>query len=744
MFLLSVVLAIAQTPDVPDIVPKPWSIKMASGSFKSKPGEIKVDYVGDAKRTAATFAAEISNDQTISARVSSKASRGAGAGAVTFILDSVASTGPEGYILHADQDHVAVFASSEAGLFYGAQTLRQLASQENKSADRPPSLEFSVPCCDITDYPAYGWRGLLLDVSRHFRPKADIERYLDIMAFHKLNTFHWHLVDDGGWRIEIKKYPELTRRGAWRSQPKESWGGRIIFPEQHSDDEYGGFYTQKDIKEIIAYAAALHITIVPEIEMPGHSLAAVTCYPNIACTKADGSGPVINSNYCPGKEQTFKFLTGVLDEVLALFPSKFIHIGGDEVDKGTWKTCPDCQARIRSEGLKNEEELQSYFIKRIEKYLDSKGRRLIGWDEILEGGLAPNATVMSWRGIEGGIEAAKQGKNAVMCPTSHCYFDYPYANTPVSKVYSYNPIPDAMTPEQAKLVLGGQGNLWTEWIPTRNRLDQMTWPRAAALAEVFWTPRDEQSWPDFEHRLPSEYRWLSKMGVDFMPPAPVAPINAIVSDGPTRVDFDAHGSANVTLHYTTNGSNPTADSRIVTDPITIDSDTVLKAAYFNGNGTAGETVTVAVHIGRVDVPSGALEPGLDVAYYEGVWENLPELEKLTPVSSTTAAEISLAPRKRDENYGLRFTGYVDVPSDGIYTFLMTSDDGARLKVAGATVVDDGDQHAPRLKTGRIRLSKGRYPIDLTYFQIGGAQRLTVDVEGPGLPRQPLPADWLRH
>ena len=527
MFALALLSVAFQGPTPAVVIPKPVSARFKGGSFSFRPYDSVVRFVGGGGPEAALFAQELGKDGHSSPGKAIKA-RTSAVNTITFVLDKKVDTGDEGYKLTVAGDRVEAVAKTGAGLFYAGQTLRQLAGW--KYDPNTPDSSATIPCCEIEDAPSYGWRGLLLDVSRHFRPKADIERYLDIMAFHKLNVFHWHLVDDGGWRIEIKKYPELTRRGAWRSQPKESWGGPVLFPEKHSNDEYGGFYTQTEIKEIVAYAAARHITIVPEIEMPGHSLAAINCYPNVACTKADGSGPVINSNYCPGKEQTFKFLTGVLDEVLALFPSKFIHVGGDEVDKATWKTCPDCQARIKSEGLRNEVELQSYFIKRIEKYLNSKGRRLIGWDEILEGGLAPNATVMSWRGIEGGIEAAKQGKNAVMCPTSHCYFDYPYANTPVSKVYSYNPIPAAMTPEQAKLVLGGQGNLWTEWIPTRNRLDEMTWPRAAALAEVFWTPRSEQSWPDFERRLSTEYVWLAKLGVHFMPPAPTAPLNAIVSE----------------------------------------------------------------------------------------------------------------------------------------------------------------------------------------------------------------------
>lgn len=721
----------------PAIVPKPASCHFSEGEFALDSSKTPIHYVGG----GASEADLVSRSLKLLAKPAR--AKAASDGTITFVIDKNATTGDEGYKLTVTDKRIEAVAKTGAGLFYAGQTLRQLASAPHEVDSKHPNVGW-IPCCEISDAPSYGWRGLLLDVSRHFRPKADIERYLDLMAFHKLNVFHWHLVDDGGWRIEIKKYPELTRRGAWRSTPKESWGGPIVFPEKHSDDEYGGFYTQADVKEILAYASARHITIVPEIEMPGHSLDAIACYPNLGCDKPDGSGTVLNSNYCPGKEETFKFLTGVLDEVVALFPSKFIHIGGDEVDKGTWKQCPKCQARIKSEGLKNEEELQSYLIKRIEKHLNSKGRRLIGWDEILEGGLAPNATVMSWRGIEGGIEAAKQGKNAVMCPTSHCYFDYPYANTPVSKVYSYNPIPDALSPEQAKLVLGGQGNLWTEWIPTRQRLDQMTWPRAAALAEVFWTPRSEQSWTDFESRLPAEYAWLTEMGVDFMPPSPKVPINVVVADGATKLDFGSSDNQFVKLRYTTDGTEPSTASPEFTGPVEVTSNKVLKAAYFTAGGGHGDTSKVTVCIGKAQAPAGDLKPGLNVSYYEGEWESLPNLAKLTSLSTTTTTEISLAPKKRDENYGLRFSGFIDIPTDGTYTFVMTSDDGALLKIDGADVIDDGQSHAPRAKAGTIQLPKGCYPLELSYYQIGGAQRLQLEVSGPGIRLQVVPTEWLKH
>lgn len=736
MLLLALLnVALREPMDPANLIPKPVSAQYHSGEFVAARGALDVRYVGGADHEAAMFANELKRDHSdLTTRVS--ASGKASAGEVAFVLDPTAETGDEGYSLSVGEHHIEATSKTTAGLFYAGQTLRQLLG------NTPGVLK--APTCDISDAPSYGWRGLLLDVSRHFRPKADIERYLDIMAAHKLNVFHWHLVDDGGWRIEIKKYPELTRRGAWRSMPKESWGGPIVFPAQHSGDEYGGFYTQKEIKEIVAYAAARHITILPEIEMPGHSLEAISCYPQLGCDKPDGSGTVLNSNYCPGKEETFTFLEGVLDEVCDLFPSKYIHIGGDEVDKTSWKVCPKCQARIKSEGLKNEEELQSYFIRRIEKYLNSKGRRLIGWDEILEGGLAPNATVMSWRGIDGGIQAANQGKNAVMCPTSHCYFDYPYSTTSLEKVYSYNPTPAALTEEQSHLILGGQGNLWTEWIPTRARLDAMTWPRAAALAEVFWTPSSEQNWDDFNRRMPAEYARLASMGVSYMPPSPSAPVSAILTDGPTKVEFDAPPMPGATLRYSTNGQDPTADSPLWTGAVQVDSDSDVRAAYFNPAGGHGDVARIQVHIGPVSAPSGELAAGWNVGFYEGRFAKLPDFSQLTPVATGTAQNVDLAVRKQQENYALRFTGYIDIPQSGVYTFYLTSDDGSSLHVGGAMVVDNDSDHPPVTKTGRIQLQRGRYPIEVQYFQIGGAQSLKLEISGPGLDRETISPNMVGH
>ncbi len=414
------------------------------------------------------------------------------------------------YTMSVDSKAIYIAGDNADGVFYGIQTLIQLFPVPGSSFRLP------VPYCDITDYPRFSYRGMHLDCCRHFFSVDFIKKYIDWIALHKMNYFHWHLTDDQGWRIEIKKYPKLTQVGAWRD-------GTIIgrYPGTGNDSiHYGGYYTQDQIKEIVKYAADRYITVVPEIEMPGHSSAALTAYPFLGCTK----GPydvkqtwgVFDDVFCAGNDSTYQFLENVLDEVMALFPSKYIHIGGDECPKTRWETCPVCQKRMKTEKLKDVNALQSYFIQRIEKYVNSKGKAIIGWDEILEGGLAPNATVMSWRGEQGGIDAARQNHDVIMTPGGWCYFDHSQSEhedsvtiggyTPVDKVYNYEPIPDSLTPEQAKHILGAQGNVWTEYIGNEKKLEYMIFPRMSALSEVLWSPKASRNWNDFEKRLVVQFK----------------------------------------------------------------------------------------------------------------------------------------------------------------------------------------------------------------------------------------------
>ena len=421
---------------------------------------------------------------------------------------------PESYTLSVTSQRIEIRATSGAGLFYGMQTLLQLMQPASTGS-------YSVPSVEIEDTPRFAYRGLMLDVSRHFSTKEFIKKQIDALAYYKINRLHLHLTDAAGWRLEIKKYPLLTDFAAWRTDPtwKKWWNGGRKYLRYDEPGASGGYYTQDDIREILEYARQHYITMIPEIEMPSHSEEVLAAYPQLSCS----GEPYKNSDFCVGNEETFTFLENVLTEVMELFPSEYIHVGGDEAGKSAWKTCPKCQKRMKDEHLANVDELQSYLIHRIEKFLNNHGRRLLGWDEILQGGIAPNATVMSWRGEEGGIAAVTSGHHAIMTPGAYCYLDSyqdaPYSQPeaiggylPLKKVYAYDPVPASLTAEQAKLVYGVQGNLWVEYIPTPEHVEYMIYPRMLALAEVAWSAPERKSWSDFHTRALSAVADLQKKG----------------------------------------------------------------------------------------------------------------------------------------------------------------------------------------------------------------------------------------
>ena len=515
----------ARGDERPAIIPQPAEMKVSPGEFQLSASTIV--RVGDGARgtrEAAEYLAEILRARTGFELPVFDVSQARGP---IILLNSGADSaiGAEGYHLRVSRSEVRLSASQTPGLFRAVQTLRQLLPPEfEKRGARAGKgrKTWAIPCVEINDAPRYRWRGMLLDCGRHFMDKEFIKRYIDLLAYHKLNVLHWHLTEDQGWRIEIRKYPRLTEVGAWRKATRES-------EQPRSNGRYGGFYSQEDIKEIVAYAKSRYVTVVPEIEMPGHSVAALAAYPELSCS----GGPFEVSTvwgpkkdvYCAGNEKTFEFLQNVLSEVCELFPSEFIHIGGDEVPRDRWKSCAKCQARMRSEGLKDENELQGYFIRRIEKFLNSKQRRLIGWDEILEGGLAPNATVQSWRGMKGAVAAATTGHDVISSPTSHCYLDYPhYKSDPgypswmgavsLEKTYSFEPTPAVLTAAQARHILGAEGNLWTEHAP-QPLIDRQAFPRLCALAEVTWSPKEDRDWADFQRRMKTHYKRLDALGVKY-------------------------------------------------------------------------------------------------------------------------------------------------------------------------------------------------------------------------------------
>lgn len=524
--LLLCYTASAQT--VAPIIPVPVSASWQAGTFTLNPQTvIQIPAGNKVCRDAASLLASLLEAPTgMRPPIASAAGK---YGTIEFRVLPVPdkTLGKEGYTLEVTPRRIIIKANEPAGFFYGIQTLLQLLPPEIAGNTRAV-VKWQIPCVQITDYPRFGWRGLMLDVSRHFFSKEVVKEYIDQMSKYKLNVFHWHLTDDQGWRIEIKSLPELTTKGAWRVPRTGQWWS--FLPAQPGEaPTYGGYYTQEEIKEIVQYAADRHITVLPEIDVPGHSLAMLAAYPELSSTglpyKVNPGSKfygIEDNALCPGNEKVYTILDQVFTEVAALFPHPYIHIGGDECFKGFWKTCEKCQRCMKENHLQNVEELQSYFIRRMEKMLHAKGKKMIGWDEILEGGLAPDATVMSWRGMEGGIKAAQMNHHVIMTPTQHCYLDL-YQGDPVLEpdtysmlrledAYRFEPVPAGVKPE---MILGGQGNLWTESVYNQRHAEYMTWPRGLALAEVLWSPKEKQHWDGFVDRMEAHFARFDAAGVNY-------------------------------------------------------------------------------------------------------------------------------------------------------------------------------------------------------------------------------------
>jgi len=596
----------------PALIPQPVSIDPQSGAFRLHAGVAIVVPTGapEARPAAAYLANALAAPTGWKFKISESAGLSARRNAIVLALtkESAAPAHPEGYELTVTPRGVRIQSPTPAGLFYGVQTLLQLLPPEIESRTLQ-NAAWTVPSVHIVDYPRYAWRGLMLDVSRHFFTKEFVERYIDRMARYKMNVFHWHLTDDNGWRIEIKSLPQLTQVGAWRVPRLAKWGTREA-PREGEAATDGGFYTQDDIREVVAYAKQRFVTVVPEIEMPGHSLAALAAYPELSCT----GGPFqvnpgsnfyekVDNAFCPGNEKTFEFIDKVFSEVARLFPSEYVHIGGDECFKGFWKACPKCQRRMADEHLANVDELQSYLVRRAEKILASKGKKLIGWDEILEGGLAPNAAVMSWRGMDGGIAAAKMNRQVVMTPTNFVYLDY-YQGDPslepstfsrllLSTCYRFEPTPEGVDP---KFILGGQGNLWTESVPTPRHAEYMTWPRAFALAEVFWSPKASRNWDDFSMRVESQFQRLDAAQVNYartMYDVALAQVRDTAGKPAVRMTTEIGGCD---IYYTFDGTNPDPfAAKYAGQPVAIPGDaSVVKAIAWRGGHPSGRMLTLLV------------------------------------------------------------------------------------------------------------------------------------------------------
>lgn len=659
----------------------------------------------------------------------------------------------EDYSIKITRDTIKIGARGDAGMFYGLQSFLQLLPTKIEKGNA------KIPAVEIFDQPRFKYRGMHLDVSRHFMPVSFVKKYIDLMAQYKFNQFHWHLTDDQGWRIEIKKYPRLTEIGSKR---KESHLGAYTTTFKGDGIPIEGFYTQEQIKEVVAYAKQFHINVIPEIELPGHASAALAAYPELGCKenyeyKVQQTWGIFKEVFCP-TETTFKFLEDVLAETIALFPdSPYIHIGGDEVLKDHWKESAFVQDLMKRENLKDEHEVQSYFIRRMEKFINSQGKKIIGWDEILEGGLAPNATVMSWRGEKGGIQAAKAKHDVIMTPTDYMYFDYGQGDpkfeplniggfVPLEKVYSYNPIPKELTAEEGKYILGAQANIWTEYLKTPERVEYMMLPRMLALSEVNWSPLEAKNFEDFKNRLPNQFTRLDAQKVNYRIPAPDGLQNILLADTDKAKIELASPIPTAKIFYTLDGSEPTEKSTEYKAPFEIslnqNEKKELKTIVMTATGRKS-VIYPATLMRRPYLEAFELKEkreGVKFAFYKNSFKLVKEIEQSTPTETGETKSVMLPQfaKKIDskEPFAATFDGFINISNDGIYEFQLESDDGSILMIGEEVVVDNDGLHSFQIKTGIVPLKKGFHRIRLKFFQGGGdiALNLRWGIKGTGLRR----------
>lgn len=650
-------------------------------------------------------------------------------GATALILTSkgAGNLPSEGYKLSINASRITI-TGKNSGLYHGVQTLIQLLSNSTMSTVK-------LPCMEIDDYPRFAYRGMLLDVARHFSTVDEVKQVLDLMAAYKLNYFHWHLVDDQGWRIQIKGYPRLTSLGAV---------GNYTNPNAPAT-----YYTQEEIKEVVRYAAERYITIVPEIEMPAHSTAALKAYPEFRCEIPVGTATddlrFYNKLYCP-TAQTFEFLENIIKEVLPLFPGKYIHIGGDEATKLPWKTSSFCQQLIRDKNLKDEHGLQSYFIQRMEKFINEKGKSIIGWDEILDGGLAPNATVMSWRGESGGIAAARQKHDVIMSPLPNgLYFDYPQSTSkqerirnvyaPLAKTYSYDPVPGILNSDEKKYILGVQGNIWTEVMPTQARREYMMLPRMFALAEVAWTPVHVKNYDDFSvNRLPAHLSRLDASGINYRVPTAIA--DTVMFGERFRLNL-AKPFPGSRIYYTLDGQRPDDSKAEYHSPIELE----LK----RGQKVELQTLVVTPYGRRSIISSTTLynrpvspavsykgsKPGTKFRLFKESFTSTEQFRFVTVADSGLADSLPVPDfNKSNKAFGVIYEGVFPAENEGLYQFFLTSDNGAQLFIDGELVIDNDKQHTLFELQAPFPLTKGYHKYLIKYFDKYGSSRLNVSLMGP--------------
>lgn len=609
-FLLFSVTVFAQQQPI-SIIPQPVSVQPQPGSFQLTK-TTSIHYGQLPAQYAANALVQKINKATGYNLRSAPGDRGG----IQFTINATPNPalGSEGYTLNVSPKQIVIAANQPAGLFYGMQSLIQLLPKEIEG-QKAATVAWTVPAVRITDQPRFGWRGVMFDVSRNFFTKEEVKRYIDQLAALKYNTFHWHLTDDNGWRIEIKSLPKLTEVGAWRVERAGKFGSREA-PKPGEPAKSGGFYTQDDIREVVQYAADRYVTIVPEIDVPGHSMAALAAYPELSCTKAPaivnpgtafsewyGNGTfkmLVENTLNPSDENVYVFLDKVFTEVAALFPNQYIHVGGDECYKGFWANDPGCQALMKKLNLRHIEDLQGYFMERVSKIVAAKGKKMIGWDEILEGGVPGDAAVMSWRGIKGGIEAAQAGHNVVMTPTTFAYIDYNqgdatidppiYATLRARKSYSFDPVPEGV---DAKRILGGQANLWTEQIPTMRYAEYMSYPRTWALSEVYWSPKEAKNWPNFVQRMESRFDRADLAGINYSKAIYDAIIRTSTKDGKLILELEGE-IPGLDIFYSIDDTMPDQFSTRYTQPVALpDGPITLRVITYRAGKPIGHLITLS-------------------------------------------------------------------------------------------------------------------------------------------------------
>ena len=643
----------------------------------------------------------------------------------------------DAYTLISNPESVNITGNTYRGIIAGIQSLRQLFPAEIESDKKVSGMGWGIPSVEIQDAPRFGWRGLMLDVSRHFYTKEEVMELLDLMALYKMNKFHWHLTDDQGWRLEIKQYPLLTEKGAWRKFNNHDRDCMKYAAEQDNPDYeiptdkiqvvegdtlYGGFYTQEDVKEVIAYAQVRGIDIIPELDMPGHMLAAVSNYNGVSCFEETGWGSTFSSPVCPGKDSALEFCKNVYTELIELFPYEYVHIGGDEVEKTNWKKCPDCQARMKEHGLKTEEELQAWFIHEMEHFFNAKGKKMIGWDEIIEGGLSETATVMWWRSWAklAPSQTTGQGNDLIFTPNAPFYLDYAQDKKSVINIYNYEPMKEVPDADKQHLVKGVQGNIWCEWIPTRERMHYMAAPRMLAIAELGWNANDRKDWTDFQIRMADQFSRLNVMDVQYRIPDLEGFMKNNVFIGEKKVEITCLDPT-ASIHYTTDGTTPTLDSPKYDGNLVLTESTDLTLRVFRPTGKRSDIVKA--HYEKTEytpaTTAAPSNPGLKATWYDFKGRKCADITA-APVKRTYRVEDVIIPRGvKSPIIGLTYKGYINIPEDGIYSFFLSSDDGSMLYIDGQVVIDNDGLHAPGEVTGQAALKQGYHPIEVQYFDHGG-------------------------